>query len=210
MVSNKSIRRCVLKFGPMIAKNLRNSGSQVYTRWHLDEMVISLSGKQRYMWLAVDGEGEVPEILVEPQRDKAAALGLLGKLLRRQGFVPAVIVTESCDLLRIGPPRNWLLGFARARSARQQPHGELTSDHWTARAKDARLQIGSVLRFGPCRGHVQCPAAFDQPSDPSTVSNRSASISEQGYSCGVITRLILRVSRLLMCQRRTQQSRYSE
>jgi transposase-like protein len=39
-----------------------------------------------YMWRAVDGEGEVLEILVQPRRDKAAAVRLLRKLLRRQGF----------------------------------------------------------------------------------------------------------------------------
>ena len=44
-----------------------------------------------YMWRAVDSEGEVLEILVQSQRDKAAALRLLRKLFRRQGFVP----TES-------------------------------------------------------------------------------------------------------------------
>jgi putative transposase len=48
-----------------------------------------------YMWRAVDSEGEVLEILLQPQRDKAAAVRLLRKLLRRQGFVPAVIVTDK-------------------------------------------------------------------------------------------------------------------
>jgi putative transposase len=66
IVSNEMIRRWVLKFGPVIAKNLRKSRPQAYTRWHLDEMVVSLSGKQMYMWRAVDGEGEVLEILVQP------------------------------------------------------------------------------------------------------------------------------------------------
>jgi hypothetical protein len=47
-----------------------------------------------YMWRAVDGEGEVLEIL-QPQRDKAAAMRLLRKLLRRQRFVPTVIVTDK-------------------------------------------------------------------------------------------------------------------
>ena len=43
-----------------------------------------------YLWRAVDNEGEVLEMLVQPQRDKAAALRLLRKLLRHQGFVPTV------------------------------------------------------------------------------------------------------------------------
>jgi putative transposase len=95
IVSNEAIRRWVLKFGPVIAKNLRTIRPKAYTRWHLDEMVVSLSGNQMYMWSAVDAEGEVLEILVQPRRDKAAALRLLLKLLRCQGFVPAVIVTDK-------------------------------------------------------------------------------------------------------------------
>ena len=84
IVSNEAIRRWVLKFGPVIARNLRKSRPQSYTRWHLDEMVVSLSRRQMCMWRAVDGEGEVLDILVQPRRDKAAALRLLRKLLRRR------------------------------------------------------------------------------------------------------------------------------
>jgi transposase-like protein len=73
MVSNESIRRWVIKFGPIIAKNLRKSRPKAYTQWHLDEMVVSFSGRQMYMWRAVDSEGEVLEILVQPRRDGVAA-----------------------------------------------------------------------------------------------------------------------------------------
>jgi putative transposase len=71
----------VLKFGPLVAKNLRKIRPQAYTRWHLDEMVVS--------------PGEVLEILVQPQRNKAAALRLFRILFRRQGFVPTVIITDK-------------------------------------------------------------------------------------------------------------------
>ena len=50
-----------------------------------------------YMWHAVDSEGEVLENLVQPQRDKAAAVRLLRKLLPQQSFVPTVIVTDRLD-----------------------------------------------------------------------------------------------------------------
>jgi transposase-like protein len=36
-VSNESIRRWVLKFGPVIAKNLRGTRPKPHSRWHLDE-----------------------------------------------------------------------------------------------------------------------------------------------------------------------------
>jgi putative transposase len=95
MVSNESIRRWLLKFGPIIAKNLRAIRPKAHSRWHLDEMMVSIAGWQMYVWRAVDSEGEVLEILVQPQRDKVAALRLLRKLLRRQGFVPKAIVTDK-------------------------------------------------------------------------------------------------------------------
>ena len=69
MISNELIRRWVLKFGPIVARNLRAIRPKAYTRWHFDEMAVSIAGRQMYMWRAVDSEGEVLEILVQPQRD---------------------------------------------------------------------------------------------------------------------------------------------
>src|SRR6516225_9949306 len=89
IVSNEAIRPVGAQIRTFDCQEFKVIRPKAYTRWHLDEMVISLSGKKMYMWRAVDGEGEVLEILVQPQRDKAAALRLLRKLLRRLGFVPA-------------------------------------------------------------------------------------------------------------------------
>ena len=81
-VSNESIRRWVLKFGSAIARILRSIRPRPHDRWHLDEMVVSIGGQRMYMWRAVDGEGEVLDVLIQRSRDKAAALKLLRKLLR--------------------------------------------------------------------------------------------------------------------------------
>ena len=94
-ISNETIRRWVLKFGPAIARILRRGRRVAHDRWHLDEMVVSIAGRGMYMWRAVDSEGEVLDVLVQRRRDKAAALNLLRKLLKRQGFAPTVIVTDK-------------------------------------------------------------------------------------------------------------------
>lgn len=47
------------------------------------------------MWRAVDKEGEVLDVLVQRRRNRAAALKLLRKLLKNQGFVPDAVVTDS-------------------------------------------------------------------------------------------------------------------
>jgi transposase-like protein len=95
LVSNETVCRWVLKFAPIIARNLRQTRPKAHGRWHLDEMVISIAGRKMYLWRAVDGEGEVLELLVQSRRDQAAASRLLRKLLRRQGFVPTAIVTDK-------------------------------------------------------------------------------------------------------------------
>ena len=137
IVSNEAIRRWVLKFGPAIAKNLRTSRPQAYTRWHLDEMVVSLSGKQMYMWRAVDGEGEVLEILVQPRRDKAAAMRLLRKLLRRQGFVPTVVVT---DKLRSYGAALREIGFSRRHEQGLRVNNRAENSHQAVRRRERKMQ----------------------------------------------------------------------
>jgi putative transposase len=52
-VSNETVRRWVLKFGPLIARNLRRGRPTPYDRWHLDEMVVSIAGRRMYVWRAV-------------------------------------------------------------------------------------------------------------------------------------------------------------
>ena len=93
--SYESVRRWVDKFGPAFARNLRRMRPRPSGTWHLDEMVISIQGRRHYLWRAVDDEGEVLDMLVQPRRDKAAALKLMRSLLKKQGFVPAVIVTDK-------------------------------------------------------------------------------------------------------------------
>ncbi|WP_404295459.1 DDE-type integrase/transposase/recombinase (plasmid) [Microvirga sp. RSM25] len=47
------------------------------------------------MWRAVDREGEVLDALIQPGRDKGAALKFMCKLLKRQGLAPSVLVTNK-------------------------------------------------------------------------------------------------------------------
>jgi putative transposase len=45
-VCYETVRRWVLKFGPMIARRLRRQRPQASKRWHLDEMVVRIAGKR--------------------------------------------------------------------------------------------------------------------------------------------------------------------
>jgi putative transposase len=58
-------------------------------------LVVRIAGKRMYLWRAVDHEGEVLDVLVQSRRDSRAALRLMRKLLKKQGFVPKLLVTDK-------------------------------------------------------------------------------------------------------------------
>jgi putative transposase len=70
-----------------------------------------IAGRQFWLWRAVDNEGEVLDLLVQRRRDKAAAVKLMRKLLKKRGFAPDVLVTDNrqASLLRRGKVRNWIV-----------------------------------------------------------------------------------------------------
>ncbi|WP_397423583.1 IS6 family transposase, partial [Phenylobacterium sp.] len=68
--------------------------SHTHWRWHLDEVYVKINGEMRYLWRAVDHEGEVLESYVTKTRDKAAALAFIKRALKRHGR-PQAVVTDG-------------------------------------------------------------------------------------------------------------------
>jgi putative transposase len=99
-VSYETARRWSVKFGLAYARKLRRSHSRADVRWHLDEVFVRINGKCVYLWRAVDCEGEVLDVLVQSRRNKRAAMKMMRKLLKSQGFTPAAVVTDKLPSYR--------------------------------------------------------------------------------------------------------------
>jgi putative transposase len=95
IVTYESVREWCLKFGQSYAKRMRSRSSRPGDRWHLDEIFLRIAGKRQYLWRAVDQEGEVLDILVQPRRDKQTAKKFFRKLLKGLQYVPRAIVTDK-------------------------------------------------------------------------------------------------------------------
>ena len=63
--------------------------------WHPDERVIVIRGQRYWLWRGVDNEGEVLDFLVQSKRNAQAALKLMRKLLKKQGWPPTRITTDK-------------------------------------------------------------------------------------------------------------------
>jgi putative transposase len=95
MVSYETVRRWANDFGPKIAADLRKRRPKPHTTWHWDEVYLKNDGRLVYLWRAVDSEGEVLDVLVQTKRNKAAAMKLMRKLLKKYGFLPENLVTDD-------------------------------------------------------------------------------------------------------------------
>ncbi|MEQ9586688.1 MAG: IS6 family transposase [Parvibaculaceae bacterium] len=87
-VCHESVRLWVDRFGTYFAHNIRKRRSEFMRRtpqwrWRVDEVFVKIRGERRYLWRAVDHEGEVLESYITQKRDKAAALKFLKKCMVR-------------------------------------------------------------------------------------------------------------------------------
>lgn len=95
LVSYETVRRWALKFGPDYARRLRRKTPSRYDIWHLDEVVITIAGKQQWLWRAVDQDGYVLDEIVQTRRNTKAARRLLTRLLKQQGCPPKRLITDK-------------------------------------------------------------------------------------------------------------------
>jgi len=148
-VSREAIRCWVIKFGPLIAANLRRRRCAPTGRWHLDEMVVKIGGGRMWLWRAVDDEGEVLDMLVQRRRNKKAALRLLRKLLRNQGIHPETITTDKLASYHAALRDLGLTGRHRAGGMRANNRAE--NSHLAIRRRERKQQKfksqGSAQRF---------------------------------------------------------------
>jgi putative transposase len=148
-VSYETIRRWVNVFGPGIVRRLRTRRHKPHGRWHLDEMFVRIGGKQMYLWRAVDAEGEVLDVLVQPKRDKAAARKLMRKLLKRYATIPDEWVTDR--YAAYGAALRDLELTKPAHISAKRLNNRAESSHVPVRRREWKLQgfksPGSAQRF---------------------------------------------------------------
>ncbi|MFB7918663.1 IS6 family transposase [Streptomyces sp. NPDC056061] len=95
IVSYETVRRWCLKFGQACADRLRRRRPRPGDKWHLDEVFIKVNGELKYLWRAVDQNGNVLDIPVQNRRDKTAAGRFFRRLTKKTRTVPRVVVTDK-------------------------------------------------------------------------------------------------------------------
>jgi putative transposase len=94
IVSREAIRLWVNRFGAQFARCIRRDRPGAADKWHIDEVVIAINGVNHWLWRAVDANGDVLDILVQPRRNAKAAKRFLKRLIAQFGD-PGVVVTDK-------------------------------------------------------------------------------------------------------------------
>ena len=69
--------------------------------WFLDEVFVTINGQRQYLWRAVDQDGDLIDILVQPRRDGRAARRFFRRLLKSQRQEPVRLVTDKLGSYRV-------------------------------------------------------------------------------------------------------------
>ena len=98
-----------------------------------------------YLWPAVDHEGEVLDMLVQRRRDSRAALRLMRKLLKKQGFAPKLLITDKL--------RSYAAAFRRLRLTCPHEQGlrinnRAENSHQVVRRREHKMQRFKSARSG--------------------------------------------------------------
>ncbi|QPZ93435.1 IS6 family transposase [Thioclava electrotropha] len=94
IVSRETVRKWVNRFGRHFADCIKRDRPAAADKWHLDEVVVPINGVKMWLWRAVDGSGDVLDILVQPRRNAKAARRFLKQLITRFGQ-PRIIITDK-------------------------------------------------------------------------------------------------------------------
>jgi IS6 family transposase len=95
-VDHSTINRWVLKFSPELDKRIQPFLNPTNDSWHVDETYIEVRGEWKYLYRAVDSEGNTLNFMLSAKRDGKAAAHFFRKVLRSQHTqTPRVITVDK-------------------------------------------------------------------------------------------------------------------
>ncbi len=137
LVTYETIRHWCQTFGPAYARRLRHRRGRMGDTWYLDELFVTIQGRQHYLWRAVDEDGDAIDILVQSRRDRWAAVRFFRKLLKGQGREPRRLIT---DKLRSYAAAHRTVMPSVVHSTRQYENNRAEVSHQPTRQRERHLR----------------------------------------------------------------------
>ncbi len=94
VVDHSTIQRWVVYYAPRVEKAFHKNKKRVGMRWRMDETYLKIKGQWRYLYRAVDKQGNTIDFLLTAKRDTKAARRFLNKAIGSNGK-PSLINTDK-------------------------------------------------------------------------------------------------------------------
>ncbi len=94
-VDHSTLHRWVIRLVSLLNLAFRRRKSPVGRLWRMDETYIRIKGQWKYLYRAVDTDGQTIDFLLTANRDTAAALRFFRKAIRLHGKPEVVTIDKS-------------------------------------------------------------------------------------------------------------------
>src|SRR6266702_3842558 len=94
-VDHSTVHRWAIKLLPVLEKGFRRCKRAVGKSWRMDETCVKVRGEWRYLYRAVDKEGNTVDFLLRARRNKAAAQRYFEKSIQQNGVPETVTIDKS-------------------------------------------------------------------------------------------------------------------
>jgi putative transposase len=94
-VDHSTVHRWAIKLLPALEKAFRQCKRAVGKSWRMDETYVKVRGEWKYLYRAVDKEGNTVDFLMRARRNKAAAQRYFEKSIQQNGAPETVTIDKS-------------------------------------------------------------------------------------------------------------------
>ena len=85
----------VIRYSPELLERFNRRNRSVTDKWHVDETYIKVRGQWRYLYRAIDSNGDTVEFWFSERRNLAAAKRFLSRALKRHGRPELIVIDGS-------------------------------------------------------------------------------------------------------------------
>ncbi len=94
-VDHATIHRWVVRYSTELLERFNSRKRAVTGKWHVDETYIRVRGQWRYLYRAIDSNGDTIEFWFSERRNLAAAKRFLNRALKRHGRPEGIVIDGS-------------------------------------------------------------------------------------------------------------------
>ena len=97
-VDHVTVYRWVARFTPLLADATRFARRSPGDRWFVDETYVKVNGVWRYVYRAINQDGQVTDVLVSARRDADTARQFFQRALAMLKVTPCEVVTDAAAI----------------------------------------------------------------------------------------------------------------